>query len=140
MRITEARLRTIIREELLKEASETGTLKFKSGPDAGSDSAIPFSYTQRADNQIVITNTEPGSLLSVKFDNIRAGVQEILFKAEDLRAGKHTQLGPETMGYADYGVFHIYIVMQTRNGNTLTREILLQDAPTASGFELSVGR
>lgn len=140
MRITEARLRQIIREALLKEASESGTLKFKTGPDAGSDSAIPFSYTQRADNKIVITNTEPGSLLSVKFDNIRGGVQEVLLDAKDLPAGKHNLLGPETMGYADYGIFHIYIRMQTRNGNTLVREILLQDAPEASGFDLAVGR
>ncbi len=142
MRITEGKLRRLIREELLREAdSRSGMLVFLAGPDVRQPSRIPFSYTPRGDNRVTITNKEPESSLSVTFDTRRGSVLDIIGTYEDLPTGTHTFEGRPNMDLGSMGLHHMDIKLSTRNGNTLGAYFLIGGSgPTGSGFDMVVGR
>jgi len=140
VRLPKTKLIELIRESLLKERDEQGMLRIQTGSDSGSESQIPYSYTPRDDNKIIITNSEPRSKLSVTIDNRRGSVRQDIVSIKDLPQGTHKRLGPDDMGYASYGLFHLKISLITQNGNDLTAFVLLDKKPTSSGFELTVGR
>lgn len=144
MNAAEKGLRALIRESITQilneDTAEHGTLEFQTGPDPGTESDIPYTWTPRSDNQIIIRNTEPRSLLSVTLDNVRGSVTEKLVDLVNLSEGEHRIIGREDMGFATLGLFHLWLRMTTQNGNELTSFHLLDRKPVATGFELTVGR